>query len=375
MGNLDFLDRIFFIDPAWGWWGLNFGRGHFISTEGLFHFLFLAGILSILKKKWNVAFIASLLLSLSHPFTGIEYLSIVIAWLFVEKLFIKNKDIPWSFIIGNLLIMVFHVYYYLFYLNQFPEHRSVSEQYALNWRLRFFNMVPAYCLVGSLALVSFLRLKEKFFKDISTRLFLSWFIIAFLLANHEVFMKPMQPLHFTRGYVWTGLFLLGLPALHVLFENEKLKRLPVVLILFSAVLLSDNFLWIINSIRFTPTIPSTSYITAEQKNLLSIIAKNSDNRTLIIGEDEVLVYMSTVYSKAYPWISHPFTTPFAIKKEKAYRDFIEKGAIDSLWKKREAIFIFHKNNPAEIQRSQSLPFATTVLANSESYILQKGIVP
>ena len=43
--GVDFFDRMFFIDPAWGWWGLNFGRGHFNSTEGFFHFLFLADIL------------------------------------------------------------------------------------------------------------------------------------------------------------------------------------------------------------------------------------------------------------------------------------------------------------------------------------------
>jgi hypothetical protein len=84
--------------------------------------------------------------------------------------------------------------------------------------------------------------------------------------------------------------------------------------------------------------------------------------------------MSTIYSKAYPWVSHPFTTPFASKKEKAYSDFIEKGVIDTSWKNREVIFVFHKNDAAEIRCSQSLTFPVTTLADTKTYILKKAII-
>ena len=374
-GNLDFFDRIFFIDPASGWWGLNFGRGHFSSTEGYYHFLFLAGIYCILKRKWNLCLVVSLLLSLSHPFTGIEYLAIILSWILVEKALVKNKDIPWKFLAGISLLFALHIFYYLFYLNQFPEHRSVSEQYSLNWRLRFFNMIPAYCLVGALAIASMVKLKNSFFTNAAPRLFFTWFIVAFLLANHELFMKPMQPLHFTRGYVWASLFLLGLPALNSLFQNERWKRYSIVLVIFSALLLSDNILWITNNLRVHQTSPSIICISGEQKDLLHLIDKKSNNKTLIIGKDEVLVYMSTVFSKAYPWISHPFTTPFVSKKEKAYSDFIENGVIDASWKNREVIFVFHKNDPAEIRCSESLMFPVTTLADTKTYILKKAIIP
>jgi hypothetical protein len=190
-----------------------------------------------------------------------------------------------------------------------------------------------------------------------------------------MFIKPMQPLHFTRGYIWASLFLLGLPVLHGLFENKKLKIHPVALIFFSVLLFSDNFLWITNAVRFPQTSASISCISEEQKNLLHVIDDNSSNKTLLIGNDEVLVYMSTVYSKAYTWISHPFTTPFVAKKEKAYHDFIENGIIDSSWKNRETIFVFHKNDSLELHRSQSLSFAVRTLASSQNYILQKTVLP
>jgi ribosome biogenesis protein Tsr3 len=112
----------------------------------------------------------------------------------------------------------------------------------------------------------------------------------------------------------------------------------------------------------------------EQKNLLRTIAKNSNNKTLIIGKDEVMVYMSTVYSKAYPWISHPFTTPFIAKKEKTYREFIEKGIIDSSWKQREVIFVFQRKDTLESKRSRSLPFPAQILASTDTYILQKATI-
>jgi hypothetical protein len=123
------------------------------------------------------------------------------------------------------------------------------------------------------------------------------------------------------------------------------------------------------------TSPSIICISGEQKDLLHLIDKKSNNKTLIIGKDEVLVYMSTVFSKAYPWISHPFTTPFVSKKEKAYSDFIENGVIDASWKNREVIFVFHKNDPAEIRCSESLMFPVTTLADTKTYILKKAIIP
>lgn len=374
IANLDFLDRMFFIDPAWGWWGLNFGRGHFNSTEGYFHFLFLAGMFCILKKNWIIALVVALLVSLSHPFTGIEFLAIVFCWSVVEKL-IRPANVPWKFVAGVALLLAFHIFYYLFYLAQFPEHRSVSGQYSLNWRLRFFNMIPAYFIVALLALLSFFKWKKTFLGSSYNRLFLCWFLVAFALANHELFMKPMQPLHFTRGYVWTSLYLLGLPALHFLFGNERLRKYRLSLVLFVALMLSDNFLWIFNNIRLPVSSPSTGHISSGQQKLLQLIKDHSDNNTLIIGRDEILPYLSTVYSKAYPWISHPFTTPFANKKAAAYSDFIRNNTIDSSWRNRELIFIFRKNDLEEFQRSRSLAFPVETLANTSSYVILKAKIP
>lgn len=370
IAGLDFFDQIFYADPAWGWWGLNIGRSLFISTEAWYHLIFMSAVLCVLKEKWSLCIVLLLLLSLSHPFTGIELLSIICFWVVVEKVFFQNK-IPFFFAIGAFILLAFHIFFYLFYLQQFTEHKSVSEQYALNWRLRFFNMLPAYFIVGLLTLISILKLSwKKYFKLSSNRLFACWFIIAFLLANHELFIKPMQPIHFTRGYIWASLFLSGIPAIYYLFDRLKLKSWGNVAIMLAGfAFLSDNLLWIINYTRFPKTTASESYLSKEQLEILNTVKNNSDNSTLLISSDPVLPYISTVYTKAYPWISHPYTTPFAEKKKKTYEVFLDTGVIDSSWYNRKLLFIFSKKNEKEVYSYELLMPRKYLLKETENYLL------
>ena len=178
------IGSIFHLDPAAGWWGLNLGRYLFFSCEAYYHLLFFAVITSILKQKWLLAAICSFILSISHPFTGIEILSIVATWCLVQRVLMKEPVIPVWFQVIMVLLISFHCFYYLYYLNQFPEHKAVSDQYELNWRLRYFNMIPAYCLVGLLAAASLLikPVREKLKSLPANRLLIIWFIVAFFIS-------------------------------------------------------------------------------------------------------------------------------------------------------------------------------------------------
>jgi hypothetical protein len=328
--------------------------------------------LFILKKKWKAALLSIFLLSASHPFTGIELLSILGAWVFIEKIIVKNKMIPWYFAIGTGVIIVLHLYYYLYYLNQFPEHKSVSEQFSVNWRLRFFNMIPAYVLVAPLAVFSIFKLSKPgiFFKNTHNRLLICWLIVVVLLSNHELFMKPMQPIHFTRGYDWTAMFLLGLSALQALYNYVlKIKKGIIYLSLLACLFLSDNFLWIFNYIRFTNKTTSVMYITPEQKEVLAIIKDNSDNKTLLVSGDYELSMLNTVYTKAWSWISNPYTTPFYARKKQAYDNFIHSGKMDSSWIGRKIIFVFNKKDSAENKMASAVVNNNSFLKETESYKL------
>ena len=364
------INDIFYLDPGSGWWGLNFGRALFFSCEAYYHLLFLCAIYFVLVKKWFAVILVSLLLSISHPFTGIELLAIICSWCIVEIVIAKNKAIPVWFVLVMLGVTAFHIYYYLFYLGSFPEHQSVNEQYQLNWRLRYFHMIPAYIITGGLALYTIFRIytPKTFLGKTSNRLFMCWFAVAFLLANHELFIRPMQPLHFTRGYIWTALMLMGLPAIHYLLERRNRNNYAKVLALGILILLfTDNLFWIGNQVSSKARQPSTAHITAEQKSVLTEISKNSTTHTLLISLDPVLPYLSTVYSPAYPWYSHPYTTPFAERKKNAVVAFIENGSIDPQWQNREILFLFRKDNEQEARRAETLK--GKLILESEHYIL------
>jgi hypothetical protein len=324
----------------------------------------------VLVKKWLAVALVSLLLSISHPFTGIELLAIICSWGIVEIVIAKNKTIPGWFVLVMLGVTAFHIYYYLFYLGNFPEHQSVNEQYQLDWRLRYFHMIPAYIIAAGLVLYTIFRIytPKTFVGKTSNRLFMCWFVVAFLLANHELFIKPMQPLHFTRGYIWTALMLMGLPAIHYLLERKDRTNYIKVLAMGILILLfTDNIFWIGNQVSSKAGQPSTAHITAEQKSVLTEISKNSTEHTLLLSLDPALPYLSTVYSPAYPWYSHPYTTPFAERKKAAVVAFIENGSIDPEWKNREILFLFRKDNEQEARRAETLK--GKLILETENYVL------
>ncbi len=368
---------LFYLDPGAGWWGLNLGRSLFFSCEAWYHLLFLAVMYGLLKQKWRLAAYTCLILSLSHPFTGLELLSILAVWVSLEKFAFANKKIPTWFVAAALLLLCFHIYYYLWQLPRYEDHRSVSSQYALNWRLRFFNMIPAYCLAIAFAAFSVWKIKsgKSWLQHPANRLLLAWFIVAFALANHELFVKARQPIHFTRGYIWTSLMLMGLPALQLLFEKCRETMVKkTVAAFFVLLLLSDNLLWIGLNAAGKATVASIKHINQEQQTILDRITEVSDSKTLIISRDEVIPYLATVYTNAYAWVSHPFTTPFVAEKKAAMELFIKTGAIDPAWRNRKLIFLFRKNDEAELKREAAMPFPAKRIFESDSMIVTEAII-
>ena len=356
-------DRLFVIDPGSGWWGMNLGRSLIFSTEAYYHALFFGGILCILKKKWKPAAILALLIFLSHPYTGVEYLSIIVFWLSIEIIIKKNREIPLWFGLINLAILILHISYYMIFLNQFADHHSVHEQCSLDIIVPFYSLIAAYCLVGLFALLRFLSKPLRiFFASAENTLFLSWFIIVFLLINHELFMKAMEPVHFTRGYEWSSLFILGLPVNERFLNYLKMKSRFILLPLYCLVFLNDNALWLINYSRPGSLTQLSVYISKEQKDVLNWLQKNTDNSSLVISGDNQISILSTVYTKAYPWTSHNLATPFLERKQKAYENFINNKMIDSAWYDRDALFILNETDAVEKSRATDLPFkADTII--------------
>ena len=353
-GNGSLADDLFLIDPEKGWWGLNLGRSLFFSCEAYYHALFLGSIYMLLKKRWLISIVLLFLLCASHPFTGLELAAIISAWCAFE-FFYNRKNIPLWYIIGSVLVLLLHVLYYLVYLEQFADHKSVSQQYTLNWRLRYYRLIPAYIMVGSFAVLSIYRASVfKFIAIRSNRIFLSWFVVAFLLINHELFMTARQPVHFSRGYVWTSLILLGLPAFREWIEYLKNRFGKITLAIFCFIFFFDNLTWITSNVVSKAKNPDATYISGEQASIFDFIDKRASNKTLIISNDNTMAYLSAAYTSAYPWYSHPYTTPFAQKKRNIQDQFFMKGSMDSSWINRNIIFIMAKKDTGAVNNIQSV---------------------
>ena len=110
------------------------------------------------------------------------------------------------------------------------------------------------------------------------------------------------------------------------------------------------------------------YISPEQKEILDIIKDKADNKTLVVSSDFDLTLLSAVYSKAYPWISNPYTTPFYKQKKESHTNFIVTGKTDSSWAGRKIIFIFNKRDSLENAASGRNNNAT-LLKETQTYKL------
>ena len=112
-------------------------------------------------------------------------------------------------------------------------------------------------------------------------------------------VRPVQPLHFTRGYIWIPLFLLGAPllveALETGVRTQTRRMWTVALILF--VFLLDNTAWI--GTRMAAAIFSGAHgeeisLDPHERKLLAELSSAELKGHLLISQDEKSGYLATV---------------------------------------------------------------------------------
>jgi hypothetical protein len=341
-------DSIFIGDPGNGWWGLNYGRTLFIPLEAYYHFLFLLTVLFILQGRWKAALAMALFISITHPFTGIELLLITLGWTLLERIIWKNRDIPWFFVAGVGLITAFTAWYYLVYLRSFEEHAVLHEQFSVGWTYSLYVIVPAYILVLLFSSIQWFRAgsTRAFLAGSPQRLFFAWGLIAFLLSKHEWFISPMQPIHFTRGYIWMGFFLLAIPTLSAALNKIKRSRYPrLVLAFFLLIFLSDNILWTSNLLRKKERNEWIGHLTVDTKNTLGWLSVHTSSTDIIFSNEYLINYYSNIYGSSNSWHSHVYNTPDLEKRRAEADAFITNGSVLKEWEGRRKLIVMRKNNP------------------------------
>lgn len=347
------VEHLFILDPMGGWWMLNFGRNMVYPPECLYHALFFGCVLSIMRRRFWMATVLAFLLSWSHPFSGVELLLILVSWTAVELFFVQSREVPRAFFGALIMLLVLHLGYYLGFLNLFPEHRTMMKKWSQPWLLQATQFVPAYALVGALAVWSFRRLElaRTFFADARNRLFLVWFLVAFALANHEFAFKPIQPLHFTRGYIWTPLFFMGSTTLVGLFTALRrwgglvAGRLAVGAVV--AVFLLDNAVWFAAfPWEETHGQPAKYWsVTADQLALYGWLNRPENQGELLITEPQSVGFLAATYTPLRSWAGHPYDTNEFSTRLKEVAAFLEDGRAVDAWRGKPLLLALDRSIP------------------------------
>jgi hypothetical protein len=367
---------LFHFDPAQGWWFLNLGRNLVLPTEAYYHALALGAVLMVMRGNFRVAIWLIFLLAISHPFTGLQFLLIFLAWCGLEIVVFRNRGIPFAFPALLVCILFFHLVYNLILLNLFLEHRAVFLQWGMAWTESATAFVLAYVLVGLLAYCTVHSSKNahSLFASASNRLLLVWLGVSLVLVHHDLIITSQQPLHFTRGYVWIPLFLLVTQALTNILErcfsvkSPGLRIFAVCLVLLIG--LSDNLAWfsLHTAMALSPRwgvnwmAPDGFRLEANDRQFFQWLEGRPGPHTeLLVTADNnsSLVYLAMTYTDYRSWYSHFAITPFANQRQGELISFFNDGTIPPAWHGRTHLVITDKPSESDQGGHSSLPLEYT----------------
>jgi len=229
------------LEGRWGWWFLNTGRNLLYTTELFYHALFFGTVLAFLAGRARLGFALFLITWWAHPFTALHLGIILGAWFALEwalacrkpewadgapedALFAK-PNAPRRILLLFAAIAAIQIAFMLYYgpfMSHFAEHRELvkiwtgpearARSVAPLWHV-FLSYGP---LLAGLAWVAGRNGRAALRRSPRHRLLLVWAAATFLLMHQDKIpfvRNPVQPLHFSRGYlhlalvIWTALLL------------------------------------------------------------------------------------------------------------------------------------------------------------------------
>jgi hypothetical protein len=357
--------KIWKYDISYGWWMFNFGRNLVYPTEAYYHGVFLLSLLCLIRRKFVACLALALLLSISHPFTGLS-LALILAAYSAAELFLRSKAVTPLVLAGASLIALCHAGYYMLFLSRFADHRALKAQWELAWLYKPFTYVPALIIVAGFVLVRFIRPPGvwKLLQDPRNRLFVVWFLVIFGLTQHNLLVKPFQPIHFAHGYDWIALFFLAAPLLVLCLE--RWRTLAVAALVF--LMLSDNIAWFAG-FWLVPDVPRELVLTKEQKGVLDWLAQNTAPPDMVVSDDRIVSYLVSTYTSARSWQGHMYNTPYAKQRQAEIADLFQNGRVLLQWQQMRVYYISSSATWAPP------PGASTVYQNASFSIWRAGLNP
>ena len=336
-------EGIFRFDPLDGYWFLNAGRNAWYTLEAYYHALAFGLLLALLRRRYALALLLLALLSWSHPFTGLQFLLIAGGWSGLERLLLRSSAAPplW-FPAGAAALLALHLGYHLWFLpTHSPEHASVMTQWMADTPLSLAGFLLAYALVLPPAVAAVAR---GLLRQPESRLFLLTALTTLALMTHDLVIEARQPLHFSRGYLWSGLLLLGAPPLHRWLgallrpprSRRRLAALAALLLLFVA----DNGAWFAWRAQEQLAGFTQFLLRPVQWAVLEELRRPDYAGHTLVSTDLEIGYLVTVYTPLRSWRSHGNTTPDVFRREAEIAAWMATGEEPPEWRQRPMVFVW-----------------------------------
>ncbi len=376
-------EDLFAFEPSAGWWMPNLGRVAVYSLEAYYHAVFFGTVLLLMARRYGFALIFTALLSASHPFSGLELALTVCAWGGLEFLISRRTAPPFWFLCGAGAVLMAHFAYYMVALGHFsPEHAALQEEWTLPW-VRYKSQIIA--TLGMVGLMAAARLAwpSRFMaaiKDRQFRLLGSWFLVAMALAQHDWFVTPRQPVHFTHAYDWVPLFLIGAPMMvrvvdYLLSRRTLVARLAIAAMLVVAFL--DNSIWFARIIERSWAGEAASEeahdmrMPVTMRDALTELNAPAYADDLIVSDSETLPYYATAYTPLRAWYSHSFNTPYPAQRKAEQAALLQQGADLPAWQGRKMVAAVAVTDTTALAHLDALGYRTTY-RNKDFVILTRA---
>lgn len=308
LGATDPISIPLMFDPFYGLWFLTWGRNVFFATESTYHILAVMCWLSEMRGKRLAGTLWCLALATTHPWSGLELLLTLNLWRLVD--WIRHRDrVTLIWLLAVMSMLVAFLGYYKVWLPQFPNHQKLENVWELDWSLSWTSAVFGYGLV---LIPVILRVRDRssvWNPSVDGFLFCS-LLVATGLVFHDRLIRPVQPLHFTRGYIWMPLFLLGLPALHNALNRLSVaaERGKILLIGALAISLLDNAAFIGTYTHWLGSGSRGYHLDQADRDAMALLHSRFRG-AVVLANRQPFNYLTPTYVDVRPWLGHPFNTP------------------------------------------------------------------
>ncbi len=296
------------LDPGNGMWFLNWGRNALFPTEAVYHGLTACCWLAEIRQRRVAANAFLLLVATTHPWSGLELLLTINLWRSARLLIMRERA---SVIQLSASVLMFAVFlsYYKIWLPSFEQHAALQSVWELDWSLKWSSALAAWGFAAATAVFR-LSTNPSILRTTTVQFLLCALLVAGGLSLHDRLIKPVQPLHFTRGYVWLPLFLLGLPALleaaRGLWHRSLMSRIAVSFL--AALLIVDNMVFgAVHSWRQYHQ-EDGFHLDVHDRALMAELHETYA-AAVVMTESGTLNYLLPAYANQRPWLGHQFNTP------------------------------------------------------------------